>query len=277
MATLEERLQQPPGHLSEFFHNAKDALIYLRETTATHATPPDYSIYKTAQNLLLRPIRNSLFLSDPDEFLAEANSLCDKLAGIISSRSAAHGPLVDRVLYTAAQAHACVFDAELSDGAARKSYGVVFATMIRNVLRAGGIDTQALTLALSTGANCPIDIVANRQRVRSTKNSLAEEDFVASCMTTTKDRLARTFADKLLLERYYKHPIRLAIIALHDVQRKGTQDVTSTFLPNVFLLNWNHLAHLEGLYYLDVPATATGELFHGKVRPFHQLLLSFPA
>src|SRR5262249_52894810 len=156
--------------------------------------------------------------------------------------------------------------------AARKSAGVVFATLLRNLFRSSGVDSQSLSLSLHTALDVyhyPVDIVTNRNRVESVPSNLSQNDSLFSCMTTTKDRLARIFADKILLERYYKHTVKLGVIALHDVQRKGSTDVTWTFLPNVFLLNWAHLAELTGLFYLDVPGPARAAPFRGKVRPLH--------
>jgi hypothetical protein len=149
---------------------------------------------------------------------------------------------------------------------------------MRALLRASGTDTQALSFAMSTDAGVyhyQVDAAANRNRVESSPTSLSSADLLISCMTTTKDRLTRIFADKLLLERYYKKDVKLAVIALHDVQRKGAQGVTWTFLPKPFLLNWTHLAPLQGLYYLDVPEPALAPAFTGRVRPVHELVLGF--
>lgn len=279
MIPLEQKLQQAPGHLSEFFQHASQALEFLETEATLEATTAEYSIYRAGSEYL-RPIRTDLFIKKAADFLSSAHDLSEKLSGLVGSQARAYGPLIDRVLYTTAQAHACVFDARLSEGAARKSTGEVFAELIRCVLRTAGVDTQALSLSLSGDGfsyHYPVDIIANRSRVTSTPAHLAESDFVAACMNTTKDRLARVFADKILLERYFGHPVRMAVIALHDVQRKGADSVTPTFLQNVFLLNWTYLAQLEGLYYLDVPPKAAGAAFQDKVRPFHELVLAFPA
>jgi hypothetical protein len=150
---------------------------------------------------------------------------------------------------------------------------------MRALLRAGGTDTQALSFAMGTDAGVyhyQVDGVANRNHIESSPSSISSADLLISCMTTTKDRLTRIFADKLLLERYYGGPVKLAVIALHDVQRKGAQGVTWTFLPKPFLLNWAHLAPLQGLYYLDVPQPALAPAFQGRIRPVHELVLSFP-
>lgn len=283
MTELEHKLQQAPEHLAEFFHNTAQALSFLRDETKLTAATDTHSIYQVASGSeikILRPVRTSLFITDPQAFVDDSQDLVDKLSTLVGSGDAEHGPQIDRVLYTATQAHGCLFDARLPDGAARKSMGTIFATLIRNVLTAAGVDNKALSVNLSTeewSYRYPLDVVANRAKVESTTESLSANDLLISCMTTTKDRLARTFADKILLERYFDHPVRLAVVALHDVQRKGTTDVTWTFLPNVFLLNWTYLAHLEALYYLDVPATAMGGAFADKIHPVHELVLNFPA
>ena len=283
MTTLEEKLQQPPDHLDEFLHNASRALEYLSSSSTLAHRTAEYSLYRVidgSQTRLLRPVRSDLYISDPSIFAREASAVSEKLSSLVGSGDTSYAHRIDSVLYTAAQAHYCVFDARLGDSAARKSTGVVFATLLRNVFRAAGVDSRSLSLSLQTDLDVyhyPIDIVANRNRIETTPTALSENDSIFSCMTTTKERLAKVFADKILLERYFGHPVKLGVIALHDVQRKGTTDTTWTFLPNVFLLNWAYLAELTGIFYLDIPGPARATPFRGKVRPLHELVLNFPS
>jgi hypothetical protein len=282
MTTLEQRLQEPPDHLTEFFHRAEEALTYLRDNATIAPAASGYSFYQITRGVKRipsRPLRTALFIADPKQFLEEALPLADKLSQLIGSGDSSQGPIIDRVLYTTTMAHACAFESLLDENAGRRSTGVIFSALMRALLRAGGTDTQALSFAMGTDAGVyhyQVDGVANRNHIESSPSSISSADLLISCMTTTKDRLTRIFADKLLLERYYGGPVKLAVIALHDVQRKGAQGVTWTFLPKPFLLNWAHLAPLQGLYYLDVPQPALAPAFQGRIRPVHELVLSFP-
>jgi len=283
MTTLEERLQQPPDHLTEFFHRAEEALTYLRDNATITPATGGYSFYQIARGAKMipsRPLRTALFIANPKQFVMEAMPLADKLSQLIGSGDSSQGPIIDRVLYTTTMAHACAFEALLDENAGRRSTGIIFSALMRALLRASGTDTQAMSLAMGTDAGVyhyQVDAVANRDRIESSPSAISSADLLICCMTTTKDRLTRIFADKLLLERHYGKPVKLAVIALHDVQRKGAQGVTWTFLPKPFLLNWTHLAPLQGLYYLDVPEPALATPFQGRVRPVHELVLSFPA
>lgn len=282
MTTLEQRLQQPPDHLTEFFHRAEEALTYLRDNATIAAVTSGYSFYQIRSGTELipsRPLRTALFISDPTHFLAEAQPLAEKLSQLIGSGDSSQGHVIDRVLYTTTMAHACLFDTLLDENSARRSTGVLFSALMRALLRAAGTDTQALSFAMNTDAGVyhyQVDVTANRNHVESSPSVISSTDVLICCMTTTKDRLTRIFADKLLLERYYGKPVKLAVIALHDVQRKGARGVKWTFLPKPFLLNWTHLAPLQGLYYLDLPEPALAASFRGRVRPVHELVLSFP-
>lgn len=282
MTTLKQRLRLPPEHLTEFFHNAEAALIHLRDNATIAPTASGYSFYqirRATKTISSRPVRTALFMPDPKQFLSEAQRLADKLSQLIGSGDSSQGQLIDRVLYTTTMAHACFFDASLDENASRRTTGVIFSALMRSLFRTAGTDTQASSLAMNTDAGIfhyQVDIVANRNRVESTPSSPSSRDLLMFCMTTTKDRLTRIFADKLLLERYYQRPIKLAVVALHDVQRKGDQKVHWTFLPRPFLLNWTHLTPLQGLYYLDLPEPALAPSFRGRIRPVHELVLSFP-
>jgi len=281
MKALEQRLRQPPDRLDEFVHNVKDALIHLAGATSLAYEIDGYTVYCVGGDKarMLRPVRTALYIRDAALFQSEAESVCDVLAskGLVDG---AYASRIDRVVYTAAQASYCYFDINAKQNANRRSAGDVFTKLIKNLFHAAGVDCQSLTFSLATKGeryNYPVDIVANKIKIESARNNLSPNDSLFCCMTTTKDRLSKAFAEKLLLDSYFNRPTRLGVIALHDVQRVKESGVSWTFSPNLFLLQWERLTPLSGLYYLDIPKTATGPMYHGKVLPLHELVLSLSA
>src|SRR5262245_45960367 len=133
MTTLGQRLQQPPDHLTEFFHRAEEALTYLRDNATIAPTTSGYSFYQIkrgTKTIPSRPLRTRLFISDPTQFFREAQPLAERLLHLIGSGDSSQGPVIDRVLYTATMAHACLFETLLDGNAARRSTGVIFSALM---------------------------------------------------------------------------------------------------------------------------------------------------
>ena len=83
--------------------------------------------------------------------------------------------------------------------------------------------------------------------------------------------MPKIFIDKILMERFVGHPVRIVGISLNDVQRKedkGKIKISYTFVSNLFMVYTRFLAQLEGYYYLDIPKKAL-------VAPFNQHIFSF--
>lgn len=59
----------------------------------------------------------------------------------------------------------------------------------------------------------------------------------------------------------------------NDVQRKGTNGVSSTFVPDIYLVFCHVFGDLP-LYYLDPPMAASTPRFRGRIRTFDTLIVN---
>ncbi len=104
---------------------------------------------------------------------------------------------------------------------------------------------------------CETDVVVSPyNKVRSNSQNIDQIELIISLKTTTKDRMPKIFIDKILLENFLKHPVRVVGISQNDIQRKGEDKTSYTFVSNLFMVYTKFLIQLEGYYYLDIPARA---------------------
>jgi len=88
--------------------------------------------------------------------------------------------------------------------------------------------------------------------------------------------MSKIFIDKILMERFLDHPIRMVGISQNDIQRKedkGEIKVSYTFVSNLFMVYTKFLAELEGYYYLDIPKRALEPPFNKHIFPFSKFIL----
>ncbi len=89
--------------------------------------------------------------------------------------------------------------------------------------------------------------------------------------------MPKIFIDKILMEKFVGHPVRIVGISLNDVQRKeekGEIKTSYTFVPNLFMVYTKFLAELEGYYYLDVPKKAKEAPFNQHIFVFSKFILN---
>lgn len=119
---------------------------------------------------------------------------------------------------------------------------------------------------------CETDIVISPHKsVKSNSRYIDEQEVVISLKTTTKDRMPKIFVDKMLMERFVGHPVKIVGISLNDIQRKNSvkgAKISYTFVPNLFIVYTNFLTRLNGYYYFDMPKRA-------KEAPFNQYIFRF--
>jgi hypothetical protein len=88
--------------------------------------------------------------------------------------------------------------------------------------------------------------------------------------------MPKIFIDKMLMERFVGHPVKVIGISQNDIQRKDDGDIPKisyTFVSNLFMVYTRFLTQLEGYYYLDVPARALETPFNQHIFPFSKFLL----
>ena len=86
--------------------------------------------------------------------------------------------------------------------------------------------------------------------------------------------MGKMFIDKILLEKFVKHPQKVIGIFNNDVQRKNNNDVSFTLVSGLFMVYTKFLTEVEGVYYLDPPPTALKEPYNRYMKPFSELITS---
>jgi hypothetical protein len=125
---------------------------------------------------------------------------------------------------------------------------------------------------------CETDVIISPfENVKSNPKHIDPNEIVVSLKTTTKDRMPKIFIDKILLERFLGHSVRMVGISQNDIQRKeekGSIKISYTFVSNLFMVYTKFLAELEGYYYLDPPRRALQPPFNKHIFLFSQFILN---
>jgi|GEM_PF-706465 len=98
------------------------------------------------------------------------------------------------------------------------------------------------------------------------------KEIVVSVKTTSKDRMGKMFMDKILLEGFVKHDLKVIGIFLNDVQRKGENSISYTLVSGLFMVYNKFITKLHGVYYLDTPPAADKEPYNKHIKKFSILI-----
>ncbi len=101
---------------------------------------------------------------------------------------------------------------------------------------------------------------------------ITDSEIVVSVKTTSKDRMGKMFMDKILLERFVGHNLKVIGIFLNDVQRKGENDISFTLVSGLFMVYNKFITQLDGIYYLDPPPNAIKEPYNKHIKSFSKLI-----
>lgn len=89
--------------------------------------------------------------------------------------------------------------------------------------------------------------------------------------------MGKVFLDKILLQQFFNHDIRLIAIFLNDVQRKtnkdGSQTISYTLVSNLFMVYTEILTRLDGVYFIDPPPKTLTEPFNRHIFPFCKFII----
>lgn len=287
MASLAEDLSAPKHSLNEFLEVCTRTLEYM-PNVITDIIPvrDNYTIHISniqGQTKYVRPIRSSIFIDDPDRFQESYRRLKGILGLIKNGKrnfSRDDRNVIDMTLYTTQQAIGAGLDLMINPNSARKHVGNRFEELIRLVITEIGVPNKKLTFQIpfesETGQKlykCETDlIISPYQEVKSTTNELIENEIVLSFKTTSKDRMGKIFLDKLLMERFSGHPVRVLGIFLNDVQRKGHDNISYTLVSNLFMVYTKFLARLDGVYFIDRPSKAYSDPFDKHIFAFSKFI-----
>jgi len=291
MSSLSEDLQTQKLIMEDFRSVAERVLNYMPEMIDEKIDYGDYFICSSTTagtRKAIRPYRKDLFINDPEQFNDVYNHFMNILNHIKNDDRnfiEKHFNVIDRVIYTTQQSIGIGLDFLVEPNSARKHVGNRFEELIRTLLSEMNVPIKKVVLNIPYETEegekyykCETDVIISPfESVRSDPQNIDPNEIVISLKTTTKDRMPKIFIDKILMERFLGHPVRMVGISQNDIQRKeykGEIKVSYTFVSNLFMVYTKFLAELEGYYYLDIPKRALESPFNKHVFPFSKFILT---
>ncbi len=285
--SLAEDLQIQKNNLNEFRDITIRILEYLPNVINEEKEHRGYKL--CSSNIAgvrkhIRPFNNDLFLRDVHNFTNQYDAVFNILEKLRNNRSNLNKQdylIVDKTIYTIQQAMGIGLDLFVESNSARKHVGNRFEELIRVLLSNINISLKKIVINIPYETEegekfykCETDIVVSPfNEVRSNSQNIDQNELIISLKTTTKDRMPKIFIDKILLENFLKHPVRVVGISQNDIQRKGDDKTSYTFVSNLFMVYTRFLVQLEGYYYLDLPARAYESPFNKHIFPFSRFLI----
>lgn len=287
MPSLAKDLQLPKSKLDEFKNTTLRVLEYLPAVIDEESKYHGYSICSSTTagtRKRVRPFRTDLFIRNAADFtqkFVRFDLILHDLRNGVRDFNSDEYLVVDRIVYTIQQSIGIGLDLLAAPNSARKHAGNRFEELIRTLLRAMNIAIKKVVLSIPYDTEeeqkyyrCETDVIISPHReVKSNAQNINAEEIVVSLKTTTKDRMPKIFIDKILMEKFIGHPVRIVGISLNDVQRKGEAKISYTFVSNLFMVYTKFLAELEGYYYVDIPKRALESPFNEHIFPFSKFVL----
>ena len=84
--------------------------------------------------------------------------------------------------------------------------------------------------------------------------------------------MGKIFLDKLLMQKFADHSVKVIGIFLNDVQRKNTKQISYTFVSGLFMVYTKFLTELEGVYFIDPPPITKGVPYNQHISPFSKFI-----
>ena len=286
MLSLEEDLQLKKKSLSEFTTLSLRILNYLPNMQSTVEEKGDYKIFasKSAGTIkYLRPINKKMFISDPDTFSRDVElfkKILQKLKNKEKEYSIIEKKLINSVLYTIQQSIGVGLDLLVDPNSGRKHAGNRFEELMKVVFTEIGILHKKIVLKIPYDIEegkqknyvCENDIILTYDQSALSKKDIDEREIVVSIKTSSKDRMGKMFMDKILLEKFVGHNLKVIGIFLNDVQRKKDNNISFTLVSGLFMVYNKFLTSLEGVYYLDPPPNAIIFPYNNYIKPFSELV-----
>ncbi len=285
MTSLDKDLQEVKRNITEFGKITKRILQYLPNVLSNSNEKNDYIIFSSeiaGTTKFIRPINKNLFINDLNEFDANFNQLQEIFNKIKTSTNIVDSEkdIIDRTVYTIQQSIGAGLDLLVNPNSARKHVENRFEELIKVIFTEIGIANKKVVLQIpyqteegTKTYKCENDLIISPFKdVKSSSNSLNENEVVVSVKTTSKDRMGKMFIDKILLERFVEHPQKVIGIFLNDVQRKESDNISFTLVSGLFMVYSNFLTKLEGVYYLDPPPDANKKPYSDYMKRFSELL-----
>ena len=281
MKPLSQDLQTPKRSLDEFSSVTKRVLAYLPNIVSERTEAKDYIILSSVvagTSKFARPINKRLFISDIQNFDSQYDNFLSVIAKIKNRKSITDEEYttIDSVVYTIQQSIGVGMDFLCNPNSSRKHVGNRFEELIRIVVTQLGVKNDKIVFKIPYPSehgeklySCETDIILSPHKsVKSGTKTIDASEIVVSLKTTSKDRMGKIFLDKLLMQKFAEHPVKVIGIFLNDVQRKDTKQTSYTFVSGLFMVYTKFLTELEGVYFIDPPPVT-------KKAPYNQHISSF--
>jgi hypothetical protein len=285
MIPLPEDLQTPKQNLDEFVDITKRVLGYLPNIISERVEARDYTILSSVvagTTKFARPVNNSLFINKIEEFEKKYKLFLTTLRQIKNRKKIRREDYsaIDTVVYTIQQSIGVGMDFLCNPNSARKHVGNRFEELIRNIVSQAGITNDKVVFKIpypseegEKSYSCETDIVLSPyEKVRSDTKTIDDDEIVVSLKTTSKDRMGKIFLDKLLMQKFAEHPVKVVGIFLNDVQRKETEKISYTFVSGLFMVYTKFLTRLEGVYFVDPPPITKAAPYNEHIFPFSKFI-----
>ncbi len=286
MKPLQEELQTPKKSLYEFSHVTKRILGYLPNVISEKTEARDYIILSSVvagTSKFARPINKDLFIFEDEHFDKKYNEFLSVVDKIKNRKSIAGEEynLIDSVVYTIQQSFGAGMDFLCNPNSARKHVGNRFEELIRLIVTKLGVNNDKIVFKIPYPSeegeklySCETDIIVSPHSfVKSGTKSIDKDEIVVSLKTTSKDRMGKIFLDKLLMQKFAKHPVKVVGIFLNDVQRKETEKISYTFVSGLFMVYTKFLTQLEGVYFVDPPPITQKAPYNQHISPFSKFIV----
>jgi hypothetical protein len=260
-------------------------LDYLPNIVSERVETRDYTILSSVvagTAKFARPINNNLFIDKIEDFEKRYKLFLEALGRIKNRKKIKAGDYstIDAVVYTIQQSIGVGMDFLCNPNSARKHVGNRFEELIRNIVSQTGITNDKVVFKIPYPSkdgeklySCETDIILSpHERVKSNIKTINEDEIVISLKTTSKDRMGKIFLDKLLMQKFAEHPVKVVGIFLNDVQRKNIDKISYTFVSGLFMVYTKFLTQLEGAYFVDPPPITKGSPYNEHISSFSKFI-----
>lgn len=285
--SLGEDLQIPKNDLNDFQEISRRILEYLPNVLNEEVEFNEYKLCSSniaGTRKQIRPFNKNLFIRDANSFSDQYKNFTNILEYLRNGERSfgeTEYRIVDKIIYTIQQSLGIGLDLFVESNSARKHVGNRFEELIRVLLKSINISLNKIVINIPYETEegekfykCETDVVVSPfNEVRSNSQNIHPDELIITLKTTTKDRMPKIFIDKILLENFLGHPVRVVGISQNDIQRKGDDKISYTFVSNLFMVYTRFLIQLEGYYYLDLPSRAYEKPFNQYIFPFSKFLI----
>ncbi len=287
MLPLIKDLQTSKKSLNEFIDVSKRVLDYLPSVISERHEVKGYVLLSSevaGTKKFVRPIQNSMFIFDPDKFQSQAGKYISILENISTGQRKFPNEsykIVDSITYTIQQSIGVGLDLLSNPNSARKHVGNRFEELIRLILTRASVTNKKIVFKIPYPTDegekmysCETDMILSPLReVQSDTKKIDSREIVVSLKTSSKDRMGKIFLDKLLMEKFARHPVKVIGVFLNDVQRKEEKNISFTFVSGLFMVYTKFLCVLEGVYFVDPPPKVNESPYNKHIFPFSKLII----